>query len=106
MELTIVRERWEFDLKNEKTIALSTMMAAVTATHSMDDELSCRPKKKQMVAKRSTEIDGATLRVRRWDLRAAKPMADADGRTQNRIATRKSNWCAVSIVARGLTPKP
>src|SRR5277367_3464238 len=104
MELTIVRERREFDLKNEKTIALSTMMVAVTATHSMDAERSCHPQKEQMVAKRRTEIDRPRLRARRWCLRAARPIADADGTTHNRIARRKSNRCAVSIVARGVMP--
>ena len=50
-ELTIVRERWEFDLKNEKTIALSTLAlmgaAREPATHSMGyDRMLQLPKKK------------------------------------------------------------
>ena len=104
MELTIVRKRRKFDLGNEKTTALSTMMVATMLTHSINTEWSCSPQKKQMVAKRRTETERPRLRALRWGLRAAKPMADADGTTQSRIARRKSNRCEVSIVARGGMP--
>ena len=105
MELTSVRERRNLIFKKEKTIALIARIVAVAATHSMDAERSCHPKKKKkMVAKRRTETDRPRLRARRWGLRAAKAMADADGITHNRIAASKSNWCAASIVARGSRP--
>ena len=104
MELTIVRERKKFNLKIERTTALSTMMVAMTLIPSMNAEWSCLPTKKQMVAKRRMEIERPRLRALRWGLPTAKPIADADGTTHNRIARRKSNRCAVSIVARGVMP--
>ena len=103
MELTIIRGRRKFDLKKEMTTALSTMMAAMTPLPSMNDEWSFLSKK-NMVAKRRTEIERPRLRALRWGLRAAKPIADADGRTQSRVARRELNWCTVSIVARGEMP--